>query len=130
MARISGPGFLALLLTGGLLAACPNAAHAVTLVEKGQPRAVIILPEKPSPGAERAARVLRDHVKQMSGAELPILTDSRERIGEFRNVMLKPNRRECLGAVGRSEDDPSSLASAIGELTRRAGRAVRDGGSW
>ncbi len=45
---------------------------AATLVEKGQPRAVIILPEKPSPVAEAAARVLRDHIKQMSGAELPI----------------------------------------------------------
>jgi hypothetical protein len=45
---------------------------AVTLVEKGQPRGVIILPEKPSPVAEAAARVLRDHLRQMSGAELPI----------------------------------------------------------
>jgi hypothetical protein len=45
--------------------------QAVTLVEKSQPRAVVILPEKPSPVAEGAARVLRDHVRQMSGAELP-----------------------------------------------------------
>src|SRR5262249_32618588 len=50
---------------------------AVTLVEKGQPRAVIVLPEKPSPVAEGAARVLRDHVRQMSGAELPIRTEDR-----------------------------------------------------
>lgn len=47
-------------------------AHAITLVEKGKPRAVIVLPEKPSPVAEGAARVFRDHIKQMSGAELPI----------------------------------------------------------
>jgi hypothetical protein len=51
-------------------------AFAVTLVEKGKPRAVIILPEKPSPVAESAARILRDHLKQMSGAELPIRTEN------------------------------------------------------
>lgn len=45
---------------------------ALTLVEKGQPRAVIIVPASASPVAEDAARVLRDHIKQMSGAELPI----------------------------------------------------------
>src|SRR5438552_2425654 len=51
--------------------------RAVTLVEKGQPRAVIIVPEKASPVAEGAARVLRDHIRQMSGAELPIRTEDR-----------------------------------------------------
>ena len=33
--------------------------------------AVIIVPETPSPVAQGAARVLRDHIRQMSGAELP-----------------------------------------------------------
>ena len=70
-------GFLALVLAGGLLAVGPTAGRAATLVEKGQPRAVIVLPEKPSPTVERAARVLRDHVKQMSGAELPIITEDK-----------------------------------------------------
>jgi hypothetical protein len=52
-------------------------SRAVTLVEKGQPRAVIVIPEKPSPVVDNAARVLRDHIKQMSGAELPIRTEDR-----------------------------------------------------
>src|SRR3954453_10175799 len=52
-------------------------AGAVTLVEKGQPRAVIIVPEKASPVVENAARVLRDHLKQMSGAELPLRTEDK-----------------------------------------------------
>jgi hypothetical protein len=51
--------------------------YAVTLVEKGQARAILILPQKPSPVAEGAARVLRDHIRQMSGAELPIRTEDR-----------------------------------------------------
>jgi hypothetical protein len=46
--------------------------RAVTLVDQGKPRAVILLPAGPSPVAEEAARVLRDHVRQMSGAELPV----------------------------------------------------------
>src|SRR5438552_3393259 len=46
--------------------------YAVTLAEKGKPRAVIILPEKSSPVAEGVARVLRDHIREISGAELPI----------------------------------------------------------
>jgi len=50
----------------------PIPSSAATLVEKGKPRAVIILPEKASPVAEGAARVLRDHIRQMSGAELPM----------------------------------------------------------
>src|SRR5262245_40783333 len=47
-------------------------ARAATLVEKGESRAIIVLPEKPSPGIEQAAGILRDHLRQMSGADLPI----------------------------------------------------------
>jgi hypothetical protein len=62
-----------------LLAAVPFATpcRAATLVEKGHGRAVIIVPEKPSPVVADAARVLRDHIKQMAGAELPIRTEDR-----------------------------------------------------
>jgi hypothetical protein len=65
---------LAVLLTATAFIA---QARAITLVDKGRPRAVIILPEKPSPPVEGAARVLRDHIRQMSGAELPIRTEDR-----------------------------------------------------
>ena len=56
------------------------------------------------------------------GEEWPgrlILADSRERIGLFRNVSVKPNRGECLAAAG--EADPSAAAAA---LARRTGRPV------
>src|SRR2546423_5535885 len=66
--------FLVVLLS--LFFRAPPRALAATLVEKGQARAVIIVPEKPSPVVENAARVLRDHLKQMSGAELPIRTEN------------------------------------------------------
>lgn len=69
-------GFLAMFFFSGLLTALPNVGQAATLVVKGQPHAIIILPEKLSPVAESAARVLRDHIRQMSGAELPIRTEN------------------------------------------------------
>jgi hypothetical protein len=65
-----------LLLSVRLLVAA-EVGHAATLVEKGQPRAVIVLPEKASPVIEGAARVLRDHIRQMSGAELPIRSEDK-----------------------------------------------------
>ena len=52
-------------------------ATAATIVEAGQARAVIIVPEKPSPVILNAARVLQAHIKQMSGAELPIRTEDK-----------------------------------------------------
>lgn len=51
-------------------------APAMTLVEDGRARAVIILPEKPSPAAREGARVLQEHILQISGAELPIAAEN------------------------------------------------------
>jgi len=64
----------ALLLTATIFV---GSSQAVTLVEKGQARAVIVVPTKPSPVVEDAARVLRDHIRQMTGAELPIRTEDK-----------------------------------------------------
>jgi rfaE bifunctional protein kinase chain/domain len=52
-----------------------------------------------------------------------VLADSRERIGLFRSVCLKPNVRECRAALGvrvRDED----AADRAWELMERAGRPV------
>jgi rfaE bifunctional protein kinase chain/domain len=51
-----------------------------------------------------------------------ILADSRERIGQFRSVWLKPNQTECRRAIqGTGSRD---LATCVGELARRVGRPV------
>jgi bifunctional ADP-heptose synthase (sugar kinase/adenylyltransferase) len=47
-----------------------------------------------------------------------VLADSRERIGLFRSVCLKPNLRECQAS------SPGEAADSIWSLARRAGRAV------
>lgn len=49
----------------------------------------------------------------------PILADSRERIGLFRHVALKPNRDECRKAAGLED-----LALAVQKLARSANKAV------
>src|SRR5260370_28086519 len=49
-----------------------------------------------------------------------ILADSRERIGLFRCVALKPNQRECCQAVSQTAD----FRQALAELARRAQRPV------
>lgn len=59
---------------------------------------------------------LADNASQSSR---PVLADSRERIGLFEWVSLKPNAREAQAAVPRSE-----LPWAIEALARRARRAV------
>jgi bifunctional ADP-heptose synthase (sugar kinase/adenylyltransferase) len=63
---------------------------------------------------------VRDHLARLGedSAGKMILADSRERIGLFRSVWLKPNQAECLRAVGGTE------ASCVTELARRAGRPV------
>ncbi len=48
-----------------------------------------------------------------------VLADSRERVGLFRSVSLKPNHAECLRAVNGTDVEGSAA-----ELARRAGRPV------
>jgi bifunctional ADP-heptose synthase (sugar kinase/adenylyltransferase) len=64
---------------------------------------------------------LRERLAELGSAEPGrlILADSRERIGLFRHVTVKPNRKECLEAVGLSEVEP-----AVRRLAGRTGRPV------
>jgi bifunctional ADP-heptose synthase (sugar kinase/adenylyltransferase) len=63
---------------------------------------------------------LRQHLAELGDRqpERLILADSRERIGAFRSVWLKPNRSECQRAV------TGGVEAAVGELARRCGRPV------
>jgi sugar/nucleoside kinase (ribokinase family) len=66
------------------------------------------------------ARV-REHLRELGEAQPQrmILADSRERIGLFRAVWLKPNEMECQRAVNKYESLEASTA-----LARAAGRPV------
>lgn len=78
-----------------LLGSSPLRAEATTLVENGKAHAVIIVPERPSPVVAIAARVLRDHIEQMSGAALPIRTEDR--------IKGPPSRDEAWVLVGEGK---------------------------
>jgi rfaE bifunctional protein kinase chain/domain len=67
------------------------------------------------------ARV-RGRLAELAGADPGrfVLADSREHVGRFRGVCLKPNERECRRALGTPDDRPADAAA----LARRAGRPV------
>jgi len=75
--------------------------------------------------SERNCGVITDRVR-LALSELAransatiLLADSRERIGEFRDVMLKPNTREAMRATGLTD-----FSAAGRELRRRTHRPV------
>jgi bifunctional ADP-heptose synthase (sugar kinase/adenylyltransferase) len=51
-----------------------------------------------------------------------VLADSRERIGLFRHVSLKPNERECRRACGAGQETP--IEHCVEQLVRSGGRTV------
>jgi rfaE bifunctional protein kinase chain/domain len=82
---------------------------------------------------ERNCGVITDRVRDEIAAlarsypQQVFIADSRERIGSFREVIVKPNWREASQAVGVTEEEPSSLARAeacAAELSRRTRRSV------
>lgn len=69
----------------------------------------------------------REHLRELTATDTDkfVLADSRERIGLFRGVCLKPNRPEALRAAGFiREDSTDVLERAAAQLARRAGRWV------
>jgi rfaE bifunctional protein kinase chain/domain len=53
-----------------------------------------------------------------------VLADSRERIGLFRSIYVKPNQAECAWAVAKTATDWASLQACAEELARRTGRPL------
>ena len=61
----------------GLAAAliCPPFALALDIVRDGKPVAVVVTPEKPDAVSKEAARLLRQYVKECTGAELTVVEE-------------------------------------------------------
>ena len=62
---------------------CATAGAKVTLIEQGEPQAVIVLPGDPLPGEQQAADELVEHLAVMSGTTLPVLTEGEELNGRL-----------------------------------------------
>lgn len=83
---------------------------------------VVVLDQVSESGCGVITERVRQRLAELAGQapQRPVLADSREHIGLFRNVCLKPNRQECVRAVPEAED----AAVAAATLARRAGRTV------
>lgn len=62
------------------------------------------------------ARLAEEHPRVV------FIADSRCRIGEFRNVIVKPNRAEALAALGQAAASSAGPAQAALQLAARVGR--------
>jgi rfaE bifunctional protein kinase chain/domain len=69
---------------------------------------------------------VRDRLAQLGAKHppIPMLADSRTRIGLFRNVWLKPNESECVRAVPGVAEDSEQVRHCAIELARRCDRPV------
>lgn len=85
---------------------------------------LLVLDQVSEPDCGVVTTTLRDRLAELGEREPHriVLADSRERIGLFRNVHLKPNARECRTAVGASAAAP--LDECIRELAERSHRPV------
>ncbi|MBI3465328.1 MAG: carbohydrate kinase [Planctomycetes bacterium] len=96
-----------------------------------QADAVIVSDQVSEPECGVMTLAMRERLAEL-GQRFPskiIVADSRQRIGLFRNVITKPNRTECLGAVGAAEiearsSDETSVAFGARQLAARTGRPV------
>jgi rfaE bifunctional protein kinase chain/domain len=87
---------------------------------------LIVLDQVSEPDCGVVTARVRDRLAQL-GQAVPgklVLADSRERIGLYRSVWLKPNRAECLRAAGFEGSGPHAVEAAATVLAQRAGRPV------
>ncbi len=88
----------------------------------GKLRGLVVLDQVSQPECGVVTTRVREQAAVLGRqGDFPILADSRERIGLFRAVCLKPNQRECQLAVGQGEKD---LPALVMHMCRQAGAAV------
>jgi rfaE bifunctional protein kinase chain/domain len=88
--------------------------------------ALLVLDQVSQPECGVITTRVRERLAEL-GASDPnkvVLADSRERVGLFRSVWLKPNSTECMQAVRDCASEPSSLEASALELARRTARPV------
>src|SRR5262245_8482812 len=77
--------------------------HIIELLGEASPQldALLVLDQVSEADCGVVTKRVRDRLAELGAIDPDkfVLADSRERIGEFRNVCVKPNREECVGAV-------------------------------
>ena len=96
----------------------------IPALDKVWPRldALVVLDQVSEADCGVVTKRVREHVAEKGRGEPAkfVLADSREQIGLFRNVAVKPNQGECQRAVNGG----SSLEENTLELARRVGRSA------
>ena len=115
----------AYVLAGAVLCFAGSAAHAqsLVLVSEGESRYRIVVPSTPTDSEEKAANVLQDHLLQISGAAIPIVTADRPAI-PYEIVIGQNERLDELGITvdfNALEEDGFALRTADTRLVIAGG---------
>ena len=88
--------------------------------------ALVVLDQVSEPDCGVITSRIRVQLAQLTATEPDkfVLADSRERIGLFQSVSLKPNRQEALSAAGFEPDDSAEI------LERAAALLARNASGW
>ena len=104
-------------------------ADAITLVENGVARASILLADGASPAARRASVILQSHLKQITGADVPVVAESKVDaakqqalilIGDGKLAKARGMSSEELGAGGFHAEAKGDTLALLGTDTRTA----------
>lgn len=94
-------------------------AETLTLAADGETTAVIVLPNDPTADTRESARILADHLKQICGADFPIVAE-----GELKHV--KVEEQQVISADGFSDETfillgETELAASLGATAEGLG---------
>ena len=96
------PPLAAALVGLTLLAPLAGLAHAVTLVNDGEPASVIVTRNRPIAVQQKAAEELQSHLEAMTGATVPIVTEAEMTEADTPEAN-RPEREPARIYVGQSE---------------------------
>jgi len=88
--------------------------------------ALLVVDQVSEPNCGVITRGVREVLVELGETrpEKLILADSRERIGLFRSVTVKPNQTECRNAIRDAEPEPETTDDCAAALARMTGRPV------
>ena len=104
-------------------------ASAITLVEDGVARASIVLADGASPAARKASAILQSHLKQITGADVPVVAEGKLDtaklqalilIGDGKLAKARGMSSEGLGAGGFHAEAKGGTLALLGTDTRTA----------
>jgi len=101
----------------------------VTLVADAKPRAVIVLAEMPTRSAQLAAAELREHVKLMTAAELPIVSETEFRAADGLPIYVgECGATRMVGLASADFAPQENLVRVTADAVFLIGRDERDFG--